>query len=430
MNPELLKQLSQKNTSGFNYQLPSGDVIQTTVNPLQAATVSVEGVLSGKVASDIPQEILDIGRTQLVGKTPIFDPRTAVVSPAGIEATKQNGALEIPKPTLTPEQIKDYYTKYGSAANPPSPQDYLKQIQTGAQRTTTGVSPTAPTVTGVGSLMQNTELAKLDKTISDISSRLSAGISAGGSTEILTGLFKQFGVSDEISLLNSYNQQILETQTRLRKIPEDLKTTLADVGVSESQLNRLILKETEKPQETLRNMMEQKGVAQDAINQSLRFVGLFSDAAMADKAAKLEALKFDLTQATSKYKELKDDQKNLVDKVLADQKDKLSLANSLLLKGASPDLIAAVQNVGSYAEAMQLAQPFISQRASIDVAKDVAGGIADTIAGMSDKQALTYVQQRAAALGIDMNTLLDAVAGKEKTSGGKSLDILDIGLYK
>lgn len=52
------------NMSGFNYKLPTGETIYDQMNPSQAATVDVRGVLSGAVASNVPKEILEYAKTQ------------------------------------------------------------------------------------------------------------------------------------------------------------------------------------------------------------------------------------------------------------------------------------------------------------------------------------------------------------------------------
>ena len=53
------------NTSGFNYKLPDGTVIQNQTNSGASATVDTIGVLSGRVASPIPDYILKQAKAQL-----------------------------------------------------------------------------------------------------------------------------------------------------------------------------------------------------------------------------------------------------------------------------------------------------------------------------------------------------------------------------
>ena len=160
------------------------------------------------------------------------------------------------------------------------------QIVQSTQTPSSIVSPEA-----LGSSVQITALENKINTQLD---NLKAGLSTGGATQILSDLFTKFGVTEEQGLVKQYNQLILDQQNLLRKIPESIKLTLQDVGISEAQYNRLVLKETQKPLEVLRSLMEQKGIAQENINQSLRFVGLFSDAMLQDRAAKLEFAKYEI----------------------------------------------------------------------------------------------------------------------------------------
>lgn len=344
-------------------------------------------------------------------------------------------------PPLTPEQLKEIMNRTGATPgkglqfNVQTPGGLIPaDINPGQAATitlgggvaergqvpapiTTPVTTQTP-ISGVSGLIANTKINDISQKMSDLSSRISAGLSSSSKTDILNELFRQYGIADQTSMLNQYNQQILEQQQRLKKIPEDLKNTLADVGVSESQLNRLITKESQKPLETLRDLMEQRGVAQDRINQSLNFVRMFSDAATQDQAAKIEALKFELTYDQGIYKNLTDDQKLVASQALEDIKNKLSLVSTL--KGADLATIQAVQNAGSYAEAQQIAQPFLQQQASIDKAKDIAPGIAAQIKGMSDRDALRFIQNQAREFNVDVNSLVNAVEAEEakvKASG-------------
>jgi len=160
------------------------------------------------------------------------------------------------------------------------------QIVQSTQTPSSIVSPEA-----LGSSVQ---ITALENKINTQLENLKAGLSTGGATQILSDLFTKFGVTEEQGLVKQYNQLILDQQNLLRKIPESIKLTLQDVGISEAQYNRLVLKETQKPLEVLRSLMEQKGIAQENINQSLRFVGLFSDAMLQDRAAKLEFAKYEI----------------------------------------------------------------------------------------------------------------------------------------
>lgn len=184
------------------------------------------------------------------------------------------------------------------------------------QSTTSPTANVTPDNLGVSVQIRNLE-SKIDNQLTN----LKAGLSSGGATEILQGLFTKFGVAENQSILKEYNQQILSQQKLLREIPDNIKTTLQDVGISEAQYNRIVLKETQEPLETLRGLMEQKGAAEEAINNSLRFIGLFSDAALKDQATKLELAKFEISTNKDLLSELNATQRKFVDAALDERKD-------------------------------------------------------------------------------------------------------------
>lgn len=231
-------------------------------------------------------------------------------------------------------------------------------VKLASQTTTTGLS--AAPVYSPATLYSNQRIDALEKKITEDSAKLSAGIAAGGATAILSDLYKQFGIAGEQSLVNEYNRQILETSNRLKQLPDDIKNTLENVGISESQYNRIVVKETQKPLETLKGLMEQKGAAEDRINASLRFVGQFYDAGLKDQAAKLEAAKFDietnkdmlesLISREEKYAELSlkerevavKEKKDILDAVLEERKRILTYADTAIKNGASQAVVNAI----------------------------------------------------------------------------------------
>ena len=166
------------NATQFNYRLSDGTIILADVNPTQAATVDVAPILSGKIASPAPQEILQRERDlQARGTTATtFNPNTSVAerdtintsagittSQAGIKtdpalfatpenvknalATPQQIAEQMKSPNwnagnspitpqsieegiknlvLTPQQQKDYFASQGNSATPLSPTAWAK----------------------------------------------------------------------------------------------------------------------------------------------------------------------------------------------------------------------------------------------------------------------------------------------------------------
>lgn len=424
LTPEQLKEVENRtgttdlSKTQFNIKLPTGEVIPAGINPAEAATI----VLGGGIQQ----------QTGLPNQVPTNIAPTAPTIPAA----------NFPSGTPAPFQTKPIQTGTPPKPVPNTGSDIFQGKINGKIQTFTDqnaalaagaidVKPiTAPTVSqttpytylsGVSDLMSNVQIENLNKKIETLSSELAAGIKKGGTVQILTGLFEKFGIKGEQDILNQYNAQIFETTQRLRKIPDEVKKNLETLGVSENQLNRLIVKETQKPLEVLRDVMEQKGAAQERINQSLKFVGMFADAAMQDEAAKLEGVKFELETTKGVYKELKEDQRKIIDLVLDDRKNKLAFTQKLLTEGAPPDIISSAQSAGSYEEAMNIAAPFLAQQASIKTSKDIAPGIAEQIENMSDKDALSFIQKQAKEFNVDVNSLINMVEAEEakvKPKGG------------
>lgn len=331
---------------GFNVQLPSGEVVPSAMNPGEAATIVLGGGVLDRgtsqgsaIASRFPVNPVQPGFENFRGpEVPLSN------FPSGTRAPYQTTAgtpMITPSTPLKPIPNSGSDSFYGFING--RPQTFTSKeaaVAAGALNIAPvpvagSYSPPQNQISTIGDLIGNAQIRSLEDKLTEISSQIKSGIASGGATAIMEGLFKKFGVAEETTLLNDYNKQILETQQRLRKLPDDIKTTLSDVGVSEGQLNRLIVKETQKPLETLRDLMENRGAAQDRINQALKFVGLFGDAMMQDRAAQIEALKFDFETNKFMLGRLDDKQKELFALALEEQKRKLGLVNDLAKAGAS-----------------------------------------------------------------------------------------------
>ena len=79
-----IDQYTAENRSGFNYTLPDGTVIKTSVNPSEAANVDTVGILLGRTAAPIPNSLLDLARTMY----------SAPVIPTGVNAAGNYNAEE------------------------------------------------------------------------------------------------------------------------------------------------------------------------------------------------------------------------------------------------------------------------------------------------------------------------------------------------
>lgn len=98
LSPDQIASYSAANKSGFNYALPDGTVITTSVNPQYAATVDTRALLAGKAASPIPDDLLSLAKSMFTNPDQyVYDANTAVKnSPA---ALAQNPANATPAPT-------------------------------------------------------------------------------------------------------------------------------------------------------------------------------------------------------------------------------------------------------------------------------------------------------------------------------------------
>lgn len=367
LSPEILKEVEARigtsdfSKTQFNVQLPSGEVIPAGVNPSQAATIIVGGGildLKSQAGSAIAKSFAEkaaVTQAPTTPSTPAITPFQGPTPPTVSATAPVPGGLTQQQLQLQPGETTQQYTQRIAA---------LRAAQTPA-------APAAPTIAGVSDLFNNQQISALETKIARMSADIAAGIATGGATKILGELFEEFGIAEEQSLVNSYNAQILDIQKRLREIPDDLKETLQDVGVTEAQLNRLILKESQEPMEVLRDLMEQKGAAQDRINQSLKFVGLFSDAALADQAAKIEALKFDLETHTSLLSRLDDRQKVLATNALNERKAILKVADDARVAGASETAVNMIINAGSQESALSLFAQFAPKP---QLTEEVVGG--------------------------------------------------------
>ena len=281
---------------------------------------------------------------------PIPTPSTGTTAPKSFAELIQNVTAPLGSPERTTQltKVTQELIKQLADSTPPQLSTQGTPIPTVP---TAPVSPSVP-VSGVQGLTSSLQIATLEKNLQDTSAKIQAGIFTG--REALIGeLFKKFGVEQETTIVNDLNKQILETQTRLRKLPEDIKVSLEDVGVNEAQLNRLILKESKGPTELLRDLLEQRGASQDRINQALKFVDIFTDAKIADEAAKIEAFKYDIETNKFFTERLDKLQLKAIDATLNARKEILNTSETAFKNGAPTGVVSYIQSSSSEEEAQQ-----------------------------------------------------------------------------
>ena len=96
------------NPTQFNYRLSDGTIIRADINPNQAASVDVAPILTGKIAADIPKEILQMERDlQARGiKGTSYNANTSIQSP-GINLSNSKSTADVgikTAPILFPNQ--------------------------------------------------------------------------------------------------------------------------------------------------------------------------------------------------------------------------------------------------------------------------------------------------------------------------------------
>ena len=192
-------------------------------------------------------------------------------------------------------------------------------------------------------------------------------------TAILEEEMKRFGVEETMSLRKELSKTILEQTQRLRKMPEDIRNTLADVGVSQTQLDRIVTAQTQKPAEILRDLLEQRGALTEDINESMAFVKLFAETRMEDEAAQLEAFKWDLEFKQGKLKDLEDDKKTILNMAIDDRKTLMGYVLEAMQNVAPKDVIDKALQSGDSATALSILGRFATDEKLETSYQDING---------------------------------------------------------
>lgn len=236
-------------------------------------------------------------------------------------------------------------------------------------------SPT-PFMANAAVLTANADIERLKTKIETQQSEIKTGVFTGRSA-LLTDLLAQAGIKEEQTALNEFNKTILREQKRLEALPESIRTSLADVGISQPQLDRLTARDSEQILKQLNEAMRNAGATQDRINQSLKMVGLFFDAGIADQAAKVEALKYDLETNKFLYGKMDADLKDLTTQALNTRNAILKIADEGVRNGLTDqNVIKQIQSAGSVAEAQTIlaGSGFGVEQQPTDLIEEVVGG--------------------------------------------------------
>lgn len=179
--------------------------------------------------------------------------------------------------------------------------------------------------------------------------------------QILQEEMDRQGISTQQSVLSELDKEIAAQQTVLAKLPDDIRSTLADVGVSQAQLDRLTAKETKGPTDALNALMKNRDATATEIDKAMTFAKQFADTRVAGQAAKLAALEWQITSDKGDYSKLDADAKAVVTSSISDQKSILTTALAAAKNGASSDVVDSILGSGSGAEAIQSAGSYLTK---------------------------------------------------------------------
>lgn len=173
--------------------------------------------------------------------------------------------------------------------------------------------------------------------------------------QILQDAMDSAGVTSGNSMLAELSQEITDQTTTLENLPDAIKNTLADVGVSQDQLTRLTAAETKGPTQALSDLMTKYNATQTEINTATSYAQKFADTKIAAQAAKLAALEWQVTTDKSEYDSLDADSKTIITAAIDDQKTIQTTALTAAQNGASADVVDAILSSGSGAAAVAAA---------------------------------------------------------------------------
>lgn len=176
-------------------------------------------------------------------------------------------------------------------------------------------------------------------------------------TSILNDAIDSAGVTESRGILATLDKTIADQSATLAKLPDDIRTTLADVGVSQAQLERLVTAETKAPDAALKSLMTERNALSSEIDKATTFAEKFANTKIAGQAAKLAALEWQVTSAKGDYNTLSTDAKAVITQAVSDKKSIMTTALTAAKNGASADVVDAILAAGSGAEALQIAGP-------------------------------------------------------------------------
>ena len=187
-------------------------------------------------------------------------------------------------------------------------------------------------------------LLKEEQDVTKVESQIEGILSARkGATQLLQEEFERRGITEQKSILKEFDKRIKNMNKEIRDIPEKLQRTLEDVGVTQSQLDRLALRDTTKSMRVLTDFMEERNAFADEVNEAVGFAQQFVNTQLEDQANHLALLEWQLKREEGDVTEMKAEQKELAQQALADRKEIMQLAldaiNSKLEQSVVDDIL-------------------------------------------------------------------------------------------
>ena len=173
-----------------------------------------------------------------------------------------------------------------------------------------------------------------------------------GPTQLLKEEFERRGITAQQNILKEFDKRIKAMNKEIRDIPENLQKTLEDVGVTQAQLNRLSMRDTQKSMRVLTDFMEERNAFADEVNEAVGFAQQFVGSVLEDQANHLALLEWQLNREEADVAELKAEQKELTRQALADRKEIMQLALDAINSGLEQSVIDDILEADSIDDAI------------------------------------------------------------------------------
>lgn len=336
-------------------------VTAANAQPYSAPTTGVASSLPGGTATDLQQYYTAQGKT-----LPTVAARAPLFAQLGLgTADEYKGTAQQNEEMLSAMQRQDI-AQHNLGSSPISSVPVPGAATKAVDSTDAGMSLAAALSGGTASdtlasykaYLATALGASVDKLNSDTSSLNSFFSSTKSATDILNEAMASAGIPQQQSLLTQLDSEIASQTATLKNLPDDIKSTLADVGVSQAQLDRLVAKESKGPTDALNTLLTQRNATADEINRATTFASQFAQTQLADQAAKLSALEWMVTSDKGDYNNLDQSMRAVIQQGVSDQKDIMTTALTAAKNGAdqttidnvlgSDNPIAAMSAAGSY----------------------------------------------------------------------------------